>query len=220
MYTPIIMINLHSYDLDFFSLRPKSKKQLSPPRLTVDTLDFSKVEHLAILNDMGIMVEGMPGGRVQVSHVMQKAKTPEDSEEGWYLMQDIMRIMGQQQNAGACVYICLFAHSTTICMPASTHVDGTSKRLAKMVRVLKPKVNEDEREFIVGPALFGPDLGDKEFQVGAVLVEVEPLDGCLIYPEETADKMKGKIVLMKRGGCLFVQKVRRVVMHILLFLIG
>ena len=30
-------------------------------------------------------------------HVMQKAKTPEDAEEGWYLMQDIMKLMSEQK---------------------------------------------------------------------------------------------------------------------------
>ena len=46
------------------------------------------------------MVEWMAGGRVQISHAMQRAKTPEDAEEGWYLMQDITRLMQQQQKKG------------------------------------------------------------------------------------------------------------------------
>ena len=53
-----------------------------------------------ILKELGIVVEPMGDGRVQVSHVMQKAKTPEDAEEGWFLMQDIMKFMtaqGQQE---------------------------------------------------------------------------------------------------------------------------
>lgn len=38
-------------------------------------------------------------GRIQVSHLMQKAKTPEDAEEGWFLMQDIMKLMAEQKKA-------------------------------------------------------------------------------------------------------------------------
>ena len=77
------------------------------------------------------------------THSLQ-AKTPEDAEEGYYLMQDIMKLMQQQQNA-----------------------DGNPKRGAKAVRVLVPELEEDT--FTVGPALFGPDLGENEFQVGFFL---------------------------------------------------
>ena len=56
-------------------------------------------------------------------------------------MQDIMKLMQQQQNA-----------------------DSNPKRGAKAVRVLVPDLEEDQ--FTVGPALFGPDLGENEFQVG------------------------------------------------------
>jgi hypothetical protein len=55
---------------------------------------------VAILEEMGILLSSLPGGKVQISHLMQKAKTPEDAEEGWHLMQDIMRLMNQQQNPG------------------------------------------------------------------------------------------------------------------------
>ena len=55
---------------------------------------------MAILEEMGILLSSLPGGKVQISHLMQKAKTPEDAEEGWHLMQDIMRLMNQQQNPG------------------------------------------------------------------------------------------------------------------------
>ena len=51
---------------------------------------------MAILGELGIVLEPMGDGRVQISHLMQKAKTPEDAEEGWYLMQDIMKFMTSQ----------------------------------------------------------------------------------------------------------------------------
>ena len=59
---------------------------------------------MAILEEMGILLSSLPGGKVQISHLMQKAKTPEDAEEGWHLMQDIMRLMNQQQNPGTRMY--------------------------------------------------------------------------------------------------------------------
>ena len=59
----------------------------------------------------------------------------------------------------------------------------------------------------MGPALFGPDLGENEFQVAAELAQVSPQDGCVLFPGD--EPFKGRIVLMMRGGCLFVQKVRQ-----------
>ena len=73
------------------------RKKVTPPRLDVRTLDFSSSEHIKILSELGIVVESLGNGKVQVSHVMQKAKTPEDAEEGWYLMQDIMKLMSEQK---------------------------------------------------------------------------------------------------------------------------
>lgn len=91
--------------------------------------------------------------------------------------------------------------------PPLHFADGTPKRSAKLVKILKPLVDTD---FEVGPALFGPDLGENEFQVSAELVEPKPLDGCSAYSDEEGQELKGKIFLIVRGGCLFVQKVSRV----------
>ena len=91
----------------------------------------------------------------------------------------------------------------------SLYIDGSPKRSAKLVRILRPEV---ENEFEVGPALFGPDIGKNEFQVSAELVEPKPYNGCSAYSSdgdssEAGEDLKGKIFLITRGGCLFVQKV-------------
>ena len=72
-------------------------KRATPPRLDVNSIDFTNREHLTILGELGIVVESLGGGKVQVSHLMQKAKTPADAEEGWFLMQDIMKFMTEQK---------------------------------------------------------------------------------------------------------------------------
>ena len=92
---------------------------------------------------------------------------------------------------------------------SSSSSDGTPKRSAKLVRVLRPEVDSD---FEVGPALFGPDIGENEFQVSAELVEPKPYNGCSAFSGDDGDDyagedLKGKIFLITRGGCLFVQKV-------------
>ncbi len=71
-------------------------KRSRPPRLDVNAIDFSSLEHLTILGEMGVVVEPLGQGRYQVSHVVQKAKTPEDAEEGWFLIQEIMKLNTDQ----------------------------------------------------------------------------------------------------------------------------
>ena len=87
------------------------------------------------------------------------------------------------------------------------------KRSTKLVRILDPKIEE---EFEVGPALFGPNLGTDIAGLSGelyVLPGVEGSgnmgDGCQMFSEENAGQSHDKIVMMARGGCLFVNKVRR-----------
>ncbi len=65
----------------------------------------------------------------------------------------------------------------------------------------------------MGPAMFGPELGVGEFQVGGELVEMKPIDGeldngCTEYGPQQAEDIKGRILLVNRGGCLFAFKVQ------------
>ncbi len=76
------------------------RKRLTPPRLSINSLDFKNRVHVKILSELGIQVDTMEGEKVQVSHNMAKAMTPEDAEEGWYLMQDIVKLMNQQHSTG------------------------------------------------------------------------------------------------------------------------
>ena len=57
------------------SLRHRRRKDgvpTSQPRLTLNSLNFNDPEQLSVLKDMGIVVQTMAGGRVQISHAMQK----------------------------------------------------------------------------------------------------------------------------------------------------
>ncbi len=80
--------------------RSTKRKRLTPPRLSIDSLDFKSRIQVKILSELGIQVETLDGEKVKVSHNMAKANTPEDAEEGWYLMQDIVKLMSHQQSTG------------------------------------------------------------------------------------------------------------------------
>lgn len=57
-----------------------------------------------------------------------------------------------------------------------------------------------------GPALFGPSLDELDTTFYGSLVRVEPETGCIPV---AADAYRGKIAVVRRGGCMFVEKVAR-----------
>lgn len=92
--------------------------------------------------------------------------------------------------------------------------------MAKLVEVLHPKLPDIEWLFEVGPALFGPDLGNDIADLsGELHVLAAPGgdnrtmeggtmgDGCQVFSEEEMEQSANKIVMVTRGGCLFIQKV-------------
>ena len=98
-------------------------------------------------------------------------------------------------------------------------LDGSQRQTPKLARILTPADLQERgirHEFTVGPAMFGPELGVGEFQVGGELVEMKPIggvldNGCSEYDPQEARDIMGKILLINRGGCLFVLKVHSVV---------
>ena len=88
------------------------------------------------------------------------------------------------------------------------------KRTAKLVQIVYPPLpNSVKSVFEVGPAIFGPDLGvDISDLSGELFVlpgeqETEVGDGCQVVSEELHAQCLKKVVMVSRGGCLFIQKV-------------
>jgi len=87
------------------------------------------------------------------------------------------------------------------------------KRSACQVRIVDT-VPEVSAVFEAGPALFGPTLGS---DIAGVTAELHMLSGssglrmgtgCDVFSEEDSMRSANKVVMLVRGGCLFVQKVR------------
>lgn len=79
--------------------------------------------------------------------------------------------------------------------------------------MLYPLPDGDKAEFEVGPALFGPDLGvdisDLSGELYLMPGEGDKVgDGCQAISDEVAVQCQDKVVMVARGGCLFIQKVR------------
>lgn len=87
----------------------------------------------------------------------------------------------------------------------------SSKRSSKLLQILHPVLPKDKADFEVGPALFGPDLGASISDLSGELYVLpgvgEVGDGCQVFSEKAVALSRDKVVMMARGGCLFIQKV-------------
>lgn len=79
---------------------------------------------------------------------------------------------------------------------------GAHRSLKELV-ILSPE--EHAQTFTAGPAQFGPDFGINNFVSGRLVVG-SPLDGCTAL--ENVDVIERNIVLLTRGNCMFIEKVR------------
>lgn len=156
-----------------------------PPRLKASEFVPGNSEHMKELGRMGIQLVTLDDGRVQLMHSASKAKTPTDAEEGLKFMQEIIEITKTQQAESVEYH-------------------------PRVVQLVSPP-NMRNMVLAAGPAQFGMNLdGIKEAVIGTV-VEVNPFHGC--NEPENAPTLKGKIVIAKRGNCMFIEKARMLEKH-------
>ncbi|XP_037559321.1 ER degradation-enhancing alpha-mannosidase-like protein 3 [Dermacentor silvarum] len=152
----------------------------STRRLHASQFEANKKEHLNLVKKMGVFVTLMSDGRIQLIHNAAQAESPEDAQEGLLFMQEMIELAKQQNQQEQHV------RSVTFTLPST-----------KMHMVLQ-----------AGPAQFGKDLGKPANEVRAPLVLLDPLRGC--GELHNSHELKGKIVIMERGECMFVEKARKI----------
>lgn len=81
--------------------------------------------------------------------------------------------------------------------------------LPQSVSFMMRDSNGVERKMVIraGPSHFGPELRNDE-NVKAPVIFAQPFRVC--NELTNADKMKGRIVIMERGDCMFVEKARKI----------
>ncbi|XP_011137211.1 ER degradation-enhancing alpha-mannosidase-like protein 3 isoform X1 [Harpegnathos saltator] len=151
-------------------------------RLSASQFQANNLEHLKMLSDMGITTLTLADGRVQLLHTFSNAKTPQDSEEGLLFMQEMVELSKMQ-----------------------TQQPETKPQTVTFV---KPKTDPPEKvTLLAGPAQFGPELQSFDKITGKVIFTYPPAACTELL---NADKLAGKIVIMDRGNCMFIEKARRI----------
>ncbi|XP_055849200.1 ER degradation-enhancing alpha-mannosidase-like protein 3 isoform X1 [Episyrphus balteatus] len=144
-------------------------------------LDFqaSNADHLRAVYDMGITMVSLGDGKVRLFHSFYNAKSPEDGEMGLLFMQEMLELTKLQ----------------------------SLNQLAQLQAVaFKPDDSEEWTALMAGPSHFSPELVAEEFVEAEILV-ANPLRGCTDLID-TGD-IRGKILVVERGDCTFVDKARR-----------
>ncbi|KAJ6634826.1 ER degradation-enhancing alpha-mannosidase-like protein 3 [Pseudolycoriella hygida] len=144
-------------------------------------LDFqsSNADHLRMVYDMGISMVSLGDGKVQLMHSFYNAKSPEDAEKGLLFMQEMLELSKSQ----------------------------TVSQLTELQAVFFSTGKEDGIEVIMaGPSHFSPELVG-ENSVRQKVVYAEPIKLCSEL--QNAIEVKGRILIVERGECTFVEKARK-----------
>ena len=153
-------------------------KKIQKRRLLATEFQSNNSEHLALIKEMGIAIMALDDGRVQLVHTAANAKSEQDSEEGIIFMQEMIELSRQQSQS-----------------PAK---ESVPKRLAF-------KHNNVLTALSAGPAQFGREIvGD--FSVEGDIVVADPIKAC--ESVSNGNEFWGKIVVVERGSCMFVGKIR------------
>ncbi|KAG5898085.1 hypothetical protein JTB14_001789 [Gonioctena quinquepunctata] len=161
-------------------------KRSQKRRLSATEFSAANINHLKAIKDMGINIIALNDGRVQLLHTFSLARSAADAEEGLVFMQEMVELSKLQAQQPEPL-------SQAVSIPM---VDDKGE---KQIMVLP-----------AGPSQFGKNLKSDQHVTAQTLL-VRPFRGCddITVPEF----VKGRIAIMERGDCMFVDKVRKVQKH-------
>ncbi|KAL3872065.1 hypothetical protein ACJMK2_040022 [Sinanodonta woodiana] len=148
------------------------------PRLKASEFMAGNREQLQQLQLMGIRISTMSDGRIQLLHTASEAISPAAAENGLKFMQEMIELSKRQPNEPQ--------HEPMLVQLISEPFHGSVVYKA-------------------GPAQFGYDLKESPPIIGH-LAFAEPYKVCspVLNPED----ISGRIAILERGDCMFVDKAR------------
>ncbi|CAF1313573.1 unnamed protein product [Adineta ricciae] len=165
----------------------KRSKNESHNRLTA--LEFSAVnpDHITQLSNMGIQIQTMTDGRVQLIHNSATAASHEDAEDGLLFIQEMMDMMKNINGLN----------------PTSSE---SNYHVPLSIIPLIDNTEEKRHSFAVGSAQFGKQLHGKS-GIFAQLHVAQPFSACSQL--FSSHFLHSRIGIVRRGDCMFIEKARR-----------
>lgn len=162
-------------------------KMKSLPLRAVDFVAGRK-DHMEILNKMGIKLTTIQDGRVQLVHKTSDAQSYEDAELGILFMTEMLELSKQKSFQ--------LKHSSSIAVEDYKPVSV----------ILMSAPFNGTKEYLAGPAQFGYDFRNNYGVFGKV-IQAEPFDACSTLHTEMS--LHDRILVAKRGNCMFIDKARQ-----------
>lgn len=177
----------------FMDVKPTAtthQQQQLVKQMPLRAADFvaGRKDHMEILGKMGIKLTTMPDGRLQLVHKTSDADDYENAELGIIFMTEMLELSKQQN----------FQLKSS---------SPTNDDYRPMTVVLVSAPFNATKSYLAGPAQFGLDLRSNWGLFGELVV-AEPIEACKTVPFPASLKYLGKIVLARRGECMFVEKAR------------
>lgn len=190
-----------SYTASSSGKRCSAQRPRSPtlkPRLHAHEFSISKPEHVKHVKQLGISVILLQDGRAQLVHNSAQANSLDDAEEGAHFMQEMISLSSRLASGES--------SSSMTSMPddklgaVSFQLSTTSKIEQQQVKVT----------LLAGPAQFGLDLSSADDGVrGQVARLPSAFDSCkLVEKRDPAMNVEGRILMVPRGQCMFIEKAR------------
>lgn len=149
----------------------------------IKAVDFQmgNSDHMKILKEMGISIMSLDDGRVQLVHAFGNAASSTDAEEGLLFMQEMVELSKT------------YTPQMETMQQAVSFTNSNTKKLTVIP---------------AGPAHFGKILRLPTDRITAKLSIALPIRGCqtMNWPE----MVRGRILILERGDCMFVEKARRI----------
>ncbi|XP_061164851.1 ER degradation-enhancing alpha-mannosidase-like protein 3 [Saccostrea echinata] len=149
------------------------------PRLHAADFVISNREHQELINRMGIKISTMSDGRLQLLHSAGSAASKQDAEEGLEFMKEMIELSQNAQHDHQ-------QEPMTVQFVSNPFHGSVSLK--------------------AGPAQFGYNLKVNPPIFGQVAI-VTPYDAC--HTIQNPRDLEGKIGVLERGSCMFMDKARR-----------
>jgi ER degradation enhancer, mannosidase alpha-like 3 len=176
-----------NYSTSSFKSQVNLLNKARPLPLRASEFVAGRKEHMDILKRMGINLNVMPDGRVQLMHKNSDAESTEEAEMGILFMTEMLELSKHKN------------------FQLKTNLDDYRPTSLTFV---SPPFNA-LKQYMGGPAQFGYDLRHNPGLYGRLAL-AEPIEACTPLLLPSGESLLDKFVVAKRGNCMFVEKARLV----------
>ncbi|EGD74243.1 hypothetical protein PTSG_06253 [Salpingoeca rosetta] len=157
-----------------------------PAPVEPENLDLSNQGHLDYLDFLGIIVE-------PINQAFQFAYHPSRGHDAAAAQSFLQRLMSIMQPAAG---------------EGGDDSGGGGGGTRELISVVAKTDHALVIDTLAGPAIFGPDVKRAGIRMSGAAHAVVPADGCSPLAPEANNGIIGGVAVVRRGGCMFVEKVK------------